>query len=162
MSAGFRASPPNSAAVLETFWRRHRGKRADTTKGTTRTDGLTARTGRVAKLGGASPCQGTDEDVQVDATRVNPTESLASPRPSREAVVPADATECSPFTDAGLTRSERSPPASIAVIADDRLLTVADICGLLQIRKSVVYRACDRGDLGYVKSRVLSKLRDGT
>jgi len=48
------------------------------------------------------------------------------------------------------------------VIADDRLRTVADICGLLQIRKSVVYRACDRGDLGYVKSRVLSKLRDGT
>jgi len=23
MSAGFRTSPPNSAAVLETFWRRH-------------------------------------------------------------------------------------------------------------------------------------------
>jgi len=37
------------------------------------------------------------------------------------------------------------------VIADDRLLTVADISALLQIRKSVVYRACDRGDLGYVK-----------
>jgi hypothetical protein len=65
--------------------------------------------------------------------------------------VSADATECSPFTDAGLTRSERSAPPSIAAIADDRLLTVADICALLQIRKSVVYRACDRGDLGYVK-----------
>ena len=64
--------------------------------------------------------------------------------------MPADATECTPFTDAGLTRSERSPLPSIAVIADDRLLTIADICALLQIRKSVVYRACDRGDLGYV------------
>ena len=31
MSAGFRASPHNSAAVLETFWRRHRDKRADAT-----------------------------------------------------------------------------------------------------------------------------------
>jgi len=57
--------------------------------------------------------------------------------------VPADATECSPFTDAGLTRSERSPPASIAVIADDRLLTVADICGCCRSGSSVVYRACD-------------------
>jgi len=52
--------------------------------------------------------------------------------------VPADATECSTFTDAGLTRSERSPQPSIAAIADDRLLTIADICALMQIRKAVV------------------------
>ncbi len=63
----------------------------------------------------------------------------------------ADAAECSPFTDAGLTRSERSLPPSIAAIPDDRLLTVADVCALLQIRKSVVYAACDHGDLAYVK-----------
>ena len=50
-----------------------------------------------------------------------------------------------------LPASELSPPPSIAAINDDRRLTVADICALLQIRKSVVYRPCDRGDLGYVK-----------
>jgi len=37
-------------------------------------------------------------------------------------------------------------PASIATVPDDRL-TVADVCALLQVRKSVVYAACDYGDL---------------
>jgi len=37
------------------------------------------------------------------------------------------------------------------VIADDRLLTVAEICALLQVRKSIVYGTCDRGELEYVK-----------
>jgi excisionase family DNA binding protein len=31
------------------------------------------------------------------------------------------------------------------------LLTVAEVCALLQIRKSIVYAACDRGELQYVK-----------
>jgi len=65
--------------------------------------------------------------------------------------VSTDAAGCSPFTDAGLTRSERSLPPSIAAIPDDRLLTAGDICALLQVRKSFVYGACDRGDLEYVK-----------
>jgi hypothetical protein len=95
-----------------------------------------------------------DEDVQADATRVNPAESFAPPCPSGEPVVSADAAKSCPFTDAGLARPKRSLPPSIAAIPDDRLLTVADICALLQIRKSVVYRACDRSDLEYVKSRV--------
>ena len=86
-----------------------------------------------------------------DADRGNSAESLAPPRPSGEAVLSADAAQCSPFTDAGLTRSERSLSPSIAAIPDDRLLTVADVCALLQIRKSVVYAACDHGDLAYVK-----------
>src|SRR5882724_9156582 len=67
-----------------------------------------------------SPWQGPDEDVHGDATRVNPAESLAPPCPSGEAVVSAEAAGCSPFTDAGLTRSERSLPPSIAAIPDDR------------------------------------------
>ena len=58
--------------------------------------------------------------------------------------------ECTPFTDAGATRSERSVPASIATVPDDRL-TVADVCALLQVRKSVVYAACDYGDLECVR-----------
>src|SRR6267143_1599828 len=91
---------------------------------------------------------------QADPTRVNPAESFAPPCPSGEPVVSADAAKSCPFTDAGLARPKRSLPPSIAAIPDDRLLTVADICALLQIRKSVVYRACDRSDLEYVKSRV--------
>ena len=63
----------------------------------------------------------------------------------------ANAVGCSSFTDAGLTRSERSLPPSIAAITDDRLLTFQDICELLQVRTSFVYGACDRGDLEYVK-----------
>jgi len=98
-----------------------------------------------------SPWQGPDEDVHGVATRGNPAESLTPPCSSGEAVVSADAAECSPFTDAGLTRSERSLPPSIAAIPDDRLLTVADVCALLQIRRSVVYGACDHGDLEHVK-----------
>ena len=66
-------------------------------------------------------------------------------------LVPKDAAKCIPFTDAGLTRPNRSPPPSLEGIVDDRLLTVADICALLQIRKSIVYAACDSGDLVYVK-----------
>jgi hypothetical protein len=65
--------------------------------------------------------------------------------------VPADAAKCIRFTDAGLTRSNRSLPSSIEGIADDLLLTVAGICAILQIGKSVVYAACDSGDLEYVK-----------
>src|SRR5882724_13443824 len=67
-----------------------------------------------------SPWQGPDEDVHGDAARINPAEFLAPPCPSGEAVVSAEAAGCSPFTDAGLTRSERSLPPSIAAIPDDR------------------------------------------
>src|SRR5207253_1635121 len=56
MSAGFRARPPNSAAVLETFWRRHRTSEQRRRK---------ARGGRVGSLGEPGgrreerrPCQG--------------------------------------------------------------------------------------------------------
>jgi len=65
--------------------------------------------------------------------------------------VSADAPECSRSTDAGLTRSERPLPPTIDAIADDRLLTVGEICALLQVRTSIVYGACDRGELEYVK-----------
>jgi len=98
-----------------------------------------------------SPWQGPDEDVHRDAARVNLRKLLAPPCPSGEAVVSADAAGCSPFTDAGLTRSERSLPPSIAAIPDDRLLTVGEICALLQVRKSFVYGGCDCGRLEYVK-----------
>jgi len=63
----------------------------------------------------------------------------------------ADAPQCSGSTDPGLTRSERPLPPTLAAIADDRLLTVAEICALLQVGKSIVYGACDRGELEYVK-----------
>ena len=42
-------------------------------------------------------------------------------------------------------------PPRVAAIPDDHLLSVADVCALLQVRKAVVYGACDRGELEYVK-----------
>jgi hypothetical protein len=98
-----------------------------------------------------SPWQDRREDEQRDAARVNPAEILAAPCPSTPSNVAADAAECSPFTDAGLTRSERPLPPAIASIADDRLLMIAEVSALLQIRKQLVYAACDRGELEYVK-----------
>ncbi len=78
-------------------------------------------------------------------------ESFALERRVGEAVASVDAPKCIPSTDAGLTRSERSLSPMIAAIPDDRLLTVADVCALLQVRKQVVYGACERGELEYVK-----------
>jgi len=89
--------------------------------------------------------------VQADAKGGNPGESLAPPCPSTPPDLSADAPECSRSTDPGLTRSERPLPPTLAAIADDRLLTVDEICALLQVRKSIVYGACDRGELEYVK-----------
>jgi len=98
-----------------------------------------------------SPWQGPPEDLQGGAKLGNPAESLAPPCPSTPPDLSADAPECSRFTDPGLTRSERALPPTIAAIPDDRLLTVAEICRLLQVRKSISYAACDRGELDYVK-----------
>jgi excisionase family DNA binding protein len=60
--------------------------------------------------------------------------------------VSTDATKCSRYTDAGLT-----PGSVIATIPDDRLFTIAEVAVLLNVPKSVVYSACDRGQLQYVK-----------
>jgi hypothetical protein len=68
-----------------------------------------------------------------------------------EPVMSADASKCTPFTDAGLTPPEESPTLAIAAISDDRLFTVSEISSLLKVRKFDVYRACDRGHLEYVK-----------
>ncbi len=98
-----------------------------------------------------SPWQDPDEDLQGDAATCNPAESLAPPCPSGPSDLSADAAECTQLPDPALTRSERSLPPTIAAIPDDRLLTVSDVSLLLQVRKQVVYRACDRGELDYVK-----------
>jgi hypothetical protein len=48
--------------------------------------------------------------------------------------------------------SEAAQPGSvIAAIPDDRLFTISEVSGLLKVPKSVVYSACDRGDLQYLK-----------
>jgi excisionase family DNA binding protein len=39
----------------------------------------------------------------------------------------------------------------VASIPNDRLFTVAEIAALLKVPKSVVYAACDRGELQYMK-----------
>jgi hypothetical protein len=62
-----------------------------------------------------------------------------------EPVASVDA-KCTPSTDAGLT-----PSKFLASISDDRLFTAAEICSLLRIRRTDVYRACDQGSLEYVK-----------
>jgi hypothetical protein len=55
-------------------------------------------------------------------------------------------------TDAGLTpRSAAIPGSVVAAIPDDRLFTISEVSGLLNVPKSAVYSACDRGDLQYVK-----------
>jgi len=43
------------------------------------------------------------------------------------------------------------PGTLIDSISDDRLFTVAEVAALLNVRKSDVYSACDRGELHYVK-----------
>jgi hypothetical protein len=63
--------------------------------------------------------------------------------------VQADAAEINGSTDAGLTPFR--PATLVSAVPDDRLFTVAEISTLLKIRKSDVYRACDRGHLQYVK-----------
>jgi excisionase family DNA binding protein len=65
-------------------------------------------------------------------------------------VLSPDAAKCSPSTDAGLTPIA-VPGTLIDSISDDRLFTVAEVAALLNVRKSDVYSACDRGGLRYVK-----------
>jgi excisionase family DNA binding protein len=66
--------------------------------------------------------------------------------------VQADATRINGGTDAGLTPRSATPPGSVfAAFPDDRLFTISEISGLLNVPKSAVYSACDRGDLQYVK-----------
>ena len=55
-----------------------------------------------------------------------------------------------PSTDAGLTET-LVPELIVGTIPDDRLFTVAEVASLLQAPKSVVYAACDRGELQYMK-----------
>ena len=79
-------------------------------------------------------------------------ESETLAEPASTAVLQADAAGINGATDAGLTpRSPAVPGSVVATIPDDRLFTVAEISTLLKIRKSDVYRACDRGHLQYVK-----------
>jgi hypothetical protein len=64
----------------------------------------------------------------------------------------ADAAQINGATDAGLTpRSAAVPGSVVAAIPDDRLFTISEVSGLLNVPKSAVYSACDRGDLQYVK-----------
>src|SRR5256885_955346 len=86
----------------------------------------------------APSLQGHPEGLQADAKRGTLAESLAAPCPSTPPDLSADAPQCSGSTDPGLTRSERPLPPTLAAIADDRLLTVDEICALLQVRKSIV------------------------
>jgi excisionase family DNA binding protein len=64
--------------------------------------------------------------------------------------VSADATKCSPSTDAGLTETF-VPESLVGSIPDDCLFTVAEVAALLKAPRSVVYAACDRGELQYMK-----------
>ncbi len=43
------------------------------------------------------------------------------------------------------------PDSVVTTIPDDRLFTISEVAGLLKVPKSVVYSACDRGLLRYVK-----------
>jgi hypothetical protein len=90
--------------------------------------------------------------VHGDATGVNPLESETLTEPASTPVLQADAAGINGATDAGLTPPSAVVPGSvIATIPDDRLFTIAEVTGLLKVPKSVVYSACDRGDLQYVK-----------
>jgi excisionase family DNA binding protein len=90
--------------------------------------------------------------VHGDATRVNPLESEALAEPASTAVLQADADGINGATDAGLTPLSAAVPGSVvATVPDDRLFTISEVAGLLKVPKSVVYSACDRGDLQYVK-----------
>ena len=62
--------------------------------------------------------------------------------------MPADASKCSPSTDAGLTETFASKTL-VDAIPDDRLFTVAEVAALLRVSRSAIYRACDGGDLAY-------------
>jgi hypothetical protein len=89
--------------------------------------------------------------VHGDATGVKPLESDVLAEPASTSVLQADAAGINGSTDAGLTPSMAAPGSLVSTILDNRLYTAAEISALLKIRKSDVYRACDRGQLQYVK-----------
>jgi len=64
--------------------------------------------------------------------------------------VSADAAGCTPFTDARLTETFVRETLD-GTIPDDRLFTVTEVASLLKAPKSVVYAACDSGELQYIK-----------
>ena len=97
-----------------------------------------------------SPWQGPDEDVHGDANDVKQAESLPVLPTAREPVLLADAAECTPFTDARLTEPFVRETLD-GTIPDDRLFTVTEVASLLKAPKSVVYAACDSGELQYIK-----------
>ena len=86
-----------------------------------------------------------------DATGVKPLESETLAEPASPAVLQADAAGINGATDAGLTPRSAVPGSVVSTIPDDRLLTIAEVTELLKVPKSIVYSACDRGDLQYVK-----------
>jgi hypothetical protein len=88
------------------------------------------------------------EDLQPEAYSAKPSESLPDQQPAERSMLSVDATKCSPATDAGLTPIRTGLLESIS---DDRLFTVAQVAELLQVRKTDVYAACDRGQLQYVR-----------
>ncbi len=87
-----------------------------------------------------------------DATGVKSLESDALAGPACTSVLQADAAGINVATDAGLTPPSGAPPGSVvAAIPDDRLFTISEVAALLNVPKSAVYSACDRGDFQYVK-----------
>jgi Helix-turn-helix domain len=77
-------------------------------------------------------------------------ETLAEPEST--VVLQADAGGINGPTDAGLTpRSAAVHDSIVATIPDDRLFTVSEVTQLLKVSRAVVYCACDRGHLQYVK-----------
>ena len=95
-----------------------------------------------------SPWQGPLEELQPGAQSVKPAEFIADQQPAERPVLSVDATKCSPATDTGLTPVRTGLLESIS---DDRLFTVAQVAELLQVRKTDVYAACDKGQLAYVR-----------
>jgi excisionase family DNA binding protein len=62
-----------------------------------------------------------------------------------------DASKCSPATDAGLTPNQTPAHGLLDAISDDRLFTVVEVAELFKVRKTDVYKACDGGNLPYVR-----------
>jgi excisionase family DNA binding protein len=89
--------------------------------------------------------------VQPDATQGNPLESLPTKPPDQAPLLSADAAECTPATDAGLTPAEASANQALARLPDDRLLTVSEAASYLGVSKLDIYEACDRGRIPYVR-----------
>jgi hypothetical protein len=79
--------------------------------------------------------------LQPDATKGNPLESLPTQPPDQAPLLSADATECTPATDAGLTPAEAGANQALARLPGDRLLTVSEAANYLGISKFDIYEA---------------------